>query len=153
MKINIKKIKCEKKLLWTKKNHHHTIKIFILYKFQRSPAPLMGTWICTTSDKIKRWAFGKFLHGERLVIVIVLVFLYCFETIFPSFSYFGSFKLCRWHRFGVFIVKLEHISHLFLVFTVDFEQLDTCWNWTINVQLQWKLSKADTYRTKTRCLL
>ena len=26
----------------------------------------------------------------------------------------------------VFIVKLEHISHLFLVFTVNFEQLDAC---------------------------
>ena len=36
----------------------------------------------------------------------------------------------------LFIVKSEHISHLFLVFTVDFEQLDACWNWTIIVQLQ-----------------
>ena len=26
----------------------------------------------------------------------------------------------------VFIVKLEHISHLLLVFTDDFEQLDAC---------------------------
>ena len=26
----------------------------------------------------------------------------------------------------VVIVKLEHISHLFLVFTVNFEQLDAC---------------------------
>ena len=26
----------------------------------------------------------------------------------------------------VVIVKLEHISHLFLVFTVKFEQLDAC---------------------------
>ena len=25
-----------------------------------------------------------------------------------------------------FIVKLEHISHLFLLFTADFEQLDPC---------------------------
>ena len=32
---------------------------------------------------------------------------------------------------------------------VDFEQLDACWDWTIDVQLQWKLSKADTYWTKT----
>ena len=32
----------------------------------------------------------------------------------------------------------------------DFVQLDACWNWSINVELQWKLSKADTYRTKTR---
>ena len=47
-----------------------------------------------------------------------------------------------------FIVKLEHISHLFLLFTADFEQLDPCWNWTINVQLQWKLSKADTLGPK-----
>ena len=33
----------------------------------------------------------------------------------------------------VFIVKLKHSSHLFLVFTVDFEQLEACWNWTINL--------------------
>ena len=52
--------------------------------------------------------------------------------------------------FDVFIVKLEHILQIFLVFTVNFEQLDTRWNWTINVQLQWKRSKADTCRTKTR---
>ena len=26
----------------------------------------------------------------------------------------------------VFIVKLEHISHLLLVFTADFEYLDAC---------------------------
>ena len=26
----------------------------------------------------------------------------------------------------VFIVKLEHHSHLFLLFTADFEQLDPC---------------------------
>ena len=26
----------------------------------------------------------------------------------------------------VFIVKLEHISYLFLVFAVNFEQLDAC---------------------------
>ena len=25
-----------------------------------------------------------------------------------------------------FIVKLKHISHLFLMFTVNFEQLDAC---------------------------
>ena len=49
----------------------------------------------------------------------------------------------------VFIVKLEHISHLFLLFIADFEQLDPYWNWTINVQLEWKLSKAETYKTKT----
>ena len=55
--------------------------------------------------------------------------------------------------FDVFIVKSEDISRLFLVFTVDFEQLDACWNWTINVQLQWKLSKVDTYRIKARCPL
>ena len=53
----------------------------------------------------------------------------------------------------IFTVKLEHISYLFLLFTADFEQLDPCWNWTINVQLQWKLSKVDTYRTKTGSLL
>ena len=53
----------------------------------------------------------------------------------------------------LFIVNLEHVSHRFLVFTIDFEQLVACWNWTNNVQLQGKLSKADTYVTKARCLL
>ena len=57
---------------------------------------------------------------------------------------------CQWHYFVVFIVNLEHISHLFLVFSVNFEQLVACWNWTINVQLQEKLSKTDTYEAKTR---
>ena len=41
----------------------------------------------------------------------------------------------------VFTVKLKPIQylwlkpilHVFLVFTVDFEQLEACWNWTINV--------------------
>ena len=32
----------------------------------------------------------------------------------------------------VVIVELEHISHLFPVFTVKFWQLDACWNWIIN---------------------
>ena len=32
----------------------------------------------------------------------------------------------------IVIVKLEDISHFFLVFTVSFEQLDACWNWIIN---------------------
>ena len=33
----------------------------------------------------------------------------------------------------VVIAKLEYIPHLFLIFTVKFEQLDACWNWIINV--------------------
>ena len=36
-------------------------------------------------------------------------------------------------HFDVFIVNLEHISHLFSGFNVNFEQLVACWNWTINV--------------------
>ena len=46
-----------------KKNQHYTIttKIFIAYKFERSPAPFMGISICTTSDKIKWRAVCKFL--------------------------------------------------------------------------------------------
>ena len=57
---------------------------------------------------------------------------------------------CQLRRFKLFIVNLEHISHLFLMSTVDFEQLVACWNWT-NVQLQGKLSKVDTYVTKAKC--
>ena len=75
---------------------------------------------------------------------------------FLSLWYLGSFKLCQWRRFGVFVAKLELISHLLPVFTVtferllpvftvnfehllpvftvNFEQLDAWWNWTINLQ-------------------
>ena len=35
-------------------------------------------------------------------------------------------ELCQRRCFGVFIDNLEHISRLFLVFTVDFEQFDAC---------------------------
>ena len=52
-----------------------------------------------------------------------------------------TLERCHWARFGFLFVNLEHISHLFLVFTVDFEQLAGCWIWTFNVHLQWKLSK------------
>ena len=34
----------------------------------------------------------------------------------------------RHHTFGVFIVKFEHISHLFLSASIDyFEQVNVCW--------------------------
>ena len=33
----------------------------------------------------------------------------------------------------VVIVKLEHISHFFIVFTTKFEQLYADWNWIINM--------------------
>ena len=42
---------------------------------------------------------------------------------------------CQWRYFGFSIVNLEHISHFFLIFTVDLGQLIP-WNWTNNVQLQ-----------------
>ena len=35
-------------------------------------------------------------------------------------------ELCQRRCFGVFIDNLEHISRLFLVFTVDFEQFVAC---------------------------
>ena len=52
----------------------------------------------------------------------------------------------------VVIVKLEQISHLFLVFTVKFEQLDACWSWIINVHcsencLKWTLKGQDRLST------
>ena len=59
----------------------------------------------------------------------------------------------HWRNFRVFIVNLEHISCLFLVFIVDFEQLAACWNWTSNMQLKWKLSKAESYGNRTSCPL
>ena len=35
---------------------------------------------------------------------------------------------CHWHRFGVFIVNFEHISHLYSsVSIVNFEQVNTGW--------------------------
>ena len=30
----------------------------------------------------------------------------------------------QWHRSGIFIVNFEHISHLFLVFIFNFEQVN-----------------------------
>ena len=80
------------------------------------------------------------------------------ETTEKSYEVYSKLTIktpeqCQWLRFSVFIVDLEYILHFLLVFTVDFEQLFAGWSWTINVQLQWKLFKADTYGTKTRCPL
>ena len=33
----------------------------------------------------------------------------------------------HWRRFGVFIVNFEHISHLALVFIINFEQVNVSW--------------------------
>ena len=35
--------------------------------------------------------------------------------------------MCHWHRSGVFIINVEHISHLDLVFYVIFEQVNAGW--------------------------
>ena len=60
LKMNMKmKIRCLKVLLWTKKNITTALE-FVVYKFERSAAPLMGIWICIISDKINRWTFSKF---------------------------------------------------------------------------------------------
>ena len=60
LKINMKiKIRCFKVLLWQKKIITPPLK-FVVYKFERSAAPLMGSWICTTSDRTERWTFRKF---------------------------------------------------------------------------------------------
>ena len=124
IQIRVMRLKIERK-----KNHHYTVKVFIVFKFQGSPAPLMGIWICAPSDRIKSRAFWQIsFKGKHLVIVIALVIQYYFETTVAI-----VLKLCQWRCFSVFIVKLEYISHLFLVFIVDFEQLCICRNWTINV--------------------
>ena len=50
---------------------------------------------------------------------------YC--TIFWSF-WGNSNQRKKWRRSGVFIVNLEHILHLFLVFLfTDFEQANVSW--------------------------
>ena len=42
---------------------------------------------------------------------------------------------CHWHRFDVFVVNFEHISHFFPVFSiVDFKQVNVSWeNICVNV--------------------
>ena len=81
--------------------------------------------------------------GKGLIIVIVLLFYIVLKQLnyFLSLLYLESFKLCQWHRFGVFSVKLEHISDFFLMFTAGYEQLDACWNWSINLQIAMKTVK------------
>ena len=38
---------------------------------------------------------------------------------------------CHCHRFGVFTVKLEQISYIFIYFIVDFEQVNADWDVSI----------------------
>ena len=128
------KYKNKKKCYFKRKNHHYTIKFFIVYRFQRSPTPLMGIWICTTSERRKKWAFCKFhSRGNKAL----------------DHSNCSSYSILLWNNLIIFflfdiwkvsnyvndvvLVKLKHVSYLFLVFTVAFEQLDACWNWTISV--------------------
>ena len=58
LKINMKiKIMCFKVIRWPKKSQHSTIKtckIDKIYKIERSASPLMGIWICTTSDRTQQ---------------------------------------------------------------------------------------------------
>ena len=120
-------------LLWTKKNLHCTIKIFI-FTISKKPRTLDGNLDMHYIWHNKVVSFLQILFkGKHLITVIVLVILYCFETTssFSSSLIFEKFQIMSVMSFGVFIVKLEHISHLFLVFTVDFEQLGACWNWTM----------------------
>ena len=51
---------------------------------------------------------------------------------------------CHCHRSGVFIVNLEHISHLFSVSIVNFEQIHAAWVWS-----SWNLFNLnDTHRER-----
>ena len=43
----------------------------------------------------------------------------------------------HWRPSSVFIVNFEHISHLALVSTVNFEQVNSGWEWTFNDYLQY----------------
>ena len=131
-----------------------------------------------SSENIFLWVFSNSLQRMIWVsneIIVMLCEPYkhiTIETVLPSKYYLfkvnnrntkkryeicsklaiKTSERCQWRSFSFFIVNLEHISHLFLMFTVDFEQLIT-WNWTNNVQQQGKLSKVDTYVTKARCPL
>ena len=86
---------------------------------------------------------------------LINIKIYWFELSFPASNYLFKisnrnrrkcYEIClklrmkkperfQWRRFGIFIVNLEHISLLFLVFAFDFEQLVACWCWTNNMQL------------------
>ena len=41
----------------------------------------------------------------------------------------------HWPHFGVFVVNFEHILHLFLVFLIDFEQVNVSWD-VLNIALR-----------------
>ena len=110
---------------------------------------------------------------DMLCETLINIKIQRFELSFPTNNYLfkfnnrnsrKSYEICseltiktpergHWRNFRVFIVNLEHISYLFLMFIVDFEQLAACWNWTSNMQLQWKLSKAESYGNRTSCPL
>ena len=79
--MNMKiKIRCFKVLLWKKKIIIITL-TFVVYKYERSAAPLMGMWISTTSEKNKEVNFLQILKGQNLTIVLILVIFFCFEAI------------------------------------------------------------------------
>ena len=51
-------------------------------------------------------------------------------------GYFERKKKNQHYTIKNLVVRVEHILHLFLVFTVYFEQLDAFCNRSINMQLQ-----------------
>ena len=53
-----------KVILGTKKKNIAIPLKFVVYKLERSAAPLMGNWISTTSDRIKRWTFCKYSRNS-----------------------------------------------------------------------------------------
>ena len=84
--------------------------------------------------RIKRWAFCKFHSRGNEVLDHSNCSSYSilFWNNLIIFFLFDIWKVSNYVN-DVVLVKLKHVSYLFLVFTVAFEQLDACWNWTISV--------------------
>ena len=81
LKINMKiKIRCFKVLLWPKKNHHYTIKICRLQIWKKR-CTLDGNLNMYYIWQNKAMNFLQILFKrQRLIVVLVLVILYCFEV-------------------------------------------------------------------------
>ena len=69
---------------------------FVVYKFERSAAPLMGIWISNTSDRIRRWTFCKYSRDSTWSWTCSSCFLLFWSNLFnysSLSSIFGKFQI------------------------------------------------------------
>ena len=95
--MNMKiKVRCFKVLLWTKKIFITIALKFVVCKFKRTHALLMGIWISTTSDRIKRWIFENIKRTVLDHNNCFSYFLLFWSNLFNYFSLssiFGEFQI------------------------------------------------------------